>query len=680
MRLTNPALLAANRPQLGPTSADRYDVDISESARPGRRLPSDWINHRAAPDILAEIVHVQREYVRHGDPQRMWDLLLDAVLHTSFSEYGFIGEVVWSDRGIPNLETRAMVWHGDGERSVHPDIGLLMSQVIAEEQPVIINRDLRERIEDSRFSPVSGFLGLPLVSAERLVAIIGVTSPAVPYDERLAEMLQPLLFTCASIVESLQSAAARDRAVRELETTAGFLQALFSTAAMGIVAVDRYGRISAANPAAQSTLGFPEGSLVGRSVSDVAAPTQSARVERFVRRVLRSGLRSGVNNVMVQACRLDGSTLLVEVSLSEMKLGVDRTLVIVFQDITDRVQAQRSLARAAEILDSTPDLVCWSGTGERIEYLNRSGSAIMASPGRLTDLIAPGDRARFASAVTAATDNGAWSGELSLIDRDGHLIPASVVLLHSHSGESPGFALLAKDLSDRYEIDRLKDAFVSNVSHELRTPLTSILGYLELIEEGDDLTPTQTDLVKVVRRNGDRLLHLIGQILLVASLDRAESDRRPVVFAAEDLIGDVVMTVEVTAIAKGVRLKTEKTDEMILADRAEIFSAVANVVGNAIKFTDSGGEVCVRAFSEDGFTVVEVVDTGIGIHPADIARVTDRFYRGRLAQSNEVQGTGLGLAIVDAVTKRAGGSLSLNSEVGRGTAVQLRLPTADREE
>src|SRR5690606_26049289 len=91
--------------------------------------------------ILGEIVHVQREYLRDGDPQRMWDELLDSLLRTTGSSHGFISEVEWSPHGIPSLTTRAMVWLGRDETTAapHPDIGLLLAQVIARQAPVVLN-------------------------------------------------------------------------------------------------------------------------------------------------------------------------------------------------------------------------------------------------------------------------------------------------------------------------------------------------------------------------------------------------------------------------------------------------------------------------------------------------------------------------------------------------------------
>ncbi len=666
--------------QLHPVSSDWRSVDHNSSSVPGGRSGFSWLNHEAAPDILAEIVHVQREYVRQGDPQRMWDLLLDAVIRTSFSQYGFIGEVEWSDSGIPNLVTRSIVWGDPAARSLHPDVALLVSQVVATEQAVVLTHspDVPAASRD-RLAPIRGFLGLPLISADRLVAVIGVSAPAVPYEERIAELLQPLLSTCASIVESLQASAARDRAVARLESTASFLDAVFETAPMGIVAIDDRGRIARANPAALRTLGFPAGALNGTPVWGLIDPSSAEAIRRLVTRFISRGVSGPLAaNAVVEAVRLDGTRFPAEVSVSEMRVGGARHLVAVFQDIGERLSVQRSLAKAAEILDTTPDVVAWGSDSGEIEYLNRSAIKLLGSDRRFEDLVAADDAGRFEAARQWAREHGTWSGEVRLQDRNQGIIPVSIVLLHQQSDDGAGWlAMLARDQSERYEVDRLKDSFVSNVSHELRTPLTSILGYLELLEEGDDVTPSQAGLLAVIRRNGDRLLHLIGQILAVASVERADSTRSAERIDVEVLLEEVLRTMEINAHLKGVRLKSTFAPAVIVGDRGEVFSALTNVISNAVKFTPPGGEISVAATTCDGWVSIEVIDSGIGIHPDDIHRIRDRFFRGSLAQLNEIQGTGLGLAIVDAVVKRSSGQLEITSEVGEGTTVQLRFPSAD---
>ncbi len=649
--------------------------DLEQQVPAPHRAPA-WFEDQTAPDILAEIVNVQREYVRQGDPQRMWDLLLDAVLRTSFSERGFIGEIEWSDRGIPSLVTRSIAWGGDG--ILHSDVGLLVSQVIATEEPVFINPAGAGAFP---LVAIDGFMGLPIVSADRLVAVVGVSSPAVPYDRRLPGLLQPLLSTCASIVEALQASASRDRAISELRTTASFLDAVFETAAMGIVVINGEGRLQKANPAARKVLGLPVGRLVPLPVTVLVERSVAPRVERFVSRSLARGAMRTVSNLVVPGRRLDGTAVFLEVSASEMQVGAERNLVLVFQDITDRVDAQRSLAKAAEVLDSTPDLVAWGSTDGSIDYLNRAGRSMVGPRIAFSDLFRDSDLARFWAAVEHAVDHGSWSGELPLVGQGGYPIPTSMVVLHQASSEGSSIALLARDLTERHELDQIKDAFVSNVSHELRTPLTSILGYLELLEEGDDLTGSQRDLVAVIHRNGDRLLHLIGQILLVASLDRSESDRRIEYVEFDELVREVLATVEVGAIQKGIRLRWDVESGAVLqTDRGELLSALTNVIGNAVKFTPSGGEVAVTTARSGSDVCLDVTDTGIGIHPADLERVTQRFYRGGLARTNEVQGTGLGLAIVEAVVQRSGGRIEIESSVGKGTTVKLLLPLADRDE
>ncbi len=649
------------------------ELDQSLSQRSGAL---SWVQDDAAPDILAEIVNIQREYVRQGDPQRMWDLLLDTVLRTSFSRLGFIAEIDWSDRGIPTLITRSTVWGGDG--TLHSDIGLLVSQVIATEEPVFV--DPFDGAAPGLAPSIDGFMGLPLVSADRLVAVVGVSSPAKPYDRRLAGLLQPLLSTCASIVEALQASAGRDRALSELRSTASFLDAIFETAAMGIVVLDHEGRLQKANPAARAVLGLPAANLVPLPVACLVDRSVAARVERFVERVLALGVRRAVSNVTVPGRRLDGSQVLLEVSVSEMQVAGERNLVLVFQDIGDRVEAQRSLAKAAEVLDSTPDLVAWGSVDGEIEYVNRSGRRIIGTRSRFEDLVSDHEKARFRTAVAQAADHGSWSGEIVLEEQGGRPIPTSLVVLHQSSADESKLAVLARDLSERFELDQIKDAFVSNVSHELRTPLTSILGFLELLEEGDDLTESQRDLMAVIHRNGDRLLHLIGQILLVAGLDRSESDRRVEPVEIDDLVRDVCASLEVAAVQKGVRLRWEAdSGATVDVDRGEMLSALGNVLGNALKFTPPDGEVSVAVVRAGNEIGIEVADTGIGIHPEDLDRVTQRFYRGGLARTNEIQGTGLGLAIVEAVVNRARGRLEIRSEVGVGTTVQLLLPLADED-
>jgi len=241
-------------------------------------------------------------------------------------------------------------------------------------------------------------------------------------------------------------------------------------------------------------------------------------------------------------------------------------------------------------------------------------------------------------------------------------------------------AVLARDLTERFEIERLKESFVANVSHELRTPLTAVIGYLELLGEGvlGDLNQEQAEAIEVMARNGDRLLDLIGDILLIGSLD-AGSDLvgRPIDLGR--LVDSVVTSFGSVRERKSLDVVVDCADACIVSgDPGELKTVISNVVGNAFKFTPENGHVLVSVSSRIEGVVLEVTDTGIGIADEELEHVFNRFYRGSDARKSEVQGAGLGLAIVQGVVQRHGGNVDIRSTVGAGTTVMVVLPPGEK--
>jgi PAS domain S-box-containing protein len=635
--------------------------------------------------ILNEIVHVQREYMREGDPQRMWDELLAALMRTTSSRGGFIGEVEWGPRGIPKLNTRAMVWGGVSGVNVtpHPDIGLLVSQIIAEQAPVIVNTSPSPRTSVGS-GPIDGFLGMPLISSDRMVGLVGLTSPIEPYGHHWVARVQPLLSACASIIESLQAAADRNRLVAELEQTAGFLQAVINATTHGALVIDPAGNIETANPAAHALLDSPTGQLLGRPITDFVAHQDVRKYRALVGRALRHGVGSSASPFETTVVGFSGRSRSVEASTGEMVLEGERRLVVMFHDISDRLQAQAALARAAEVIDTTPDLIAWTDRAHQLVYMNRGGREMLGVDSEhpleelKLDSFCSGDSAtRFVEeAVATAEANGVWRGDLNFQRVDGGVVPTSVVVI----ADEGYVAVLARDVTERLEIDRLKEAFVSNVSHELRTPLTAVIGYLELLSEGvlGELTAEQSEVIEIMGRNGDRLLDLIGDILLIGSMDAgSEILRRPVDLAA--LVRSVVADLDAVREKKGVTIEMVCDCQVTVGgDQGELKTVVANIVGNALKFTPAGGRVRIGVERDEEMVTVTVSDTGIGISESELSSVFDRFFRGGHARKSEIQGAGLGLAIVDGVVQRHGGRVDISSTVGVGTTVSVVLPIVEK--
>jgi signal transduction histidine kinase len=237
-------------------------------------------------------------------------------------------------------------------------------------------------------------------------------------------------------------------------------------------------------------------------------------------------------------------------------------------------------------------------------------------------------------------------------------------------------ALVEEQNRHLVELDRMKDDFVASVSHELRTPLTSISGYLDLmLEEPDDLSPAQEQYLSVVRRNAERLLRLVGDLLFVAQVDagRISLEMSPVNLST--LIHDSVEAVRPVAEEKHIKLLTDvEAIELAEADAMRLGQVLDNLFSNAVKFTPEGGSVTVVAEVADGAAIVQIADTGMGISPADQERLFDRFFRAAAAHNMAIPGTGLGLAIAKAIVEGHDGGISISSEPGRGTTVRLELP------
>jgi len=238
--------------------------------------------------------------------------------------------------------------------------------------------------------------------------------------------------------------------------------------------------------------------------------------------------------------------------------------------------------------------------------------------------------------------------------------------------------LLTEQNSRLRELDLMKDEFVSLVSHELRTPLTSIRGYLELLmEEGGNLTAEQERFLRVVDRNSERLLHLVGDLLFLAQVDAGKLTIEHENVRLEEVVQDSVEALRPIAESRGIELVTSITPlPSLVGDPARLAQVLDNLVSNALKFTAEGGRVSVSLYAEGDRAVVEVEDNGVGIPTAEQSRLFERFFRSSRATDNAIPGTGLGLAITKAIAERHGGRISVESEEDVGTSVRVELPLA----
>ncbi len=236
---------------------------------------------------------------------------------------------------------------------------------------------------------------------------------------------------------------------------------------------------------------------------------------------------------------------------------------------------------------------------------------------------------------------------------------------------------LAKTIEDLEIASQHKSQFVANMSHELRTPLAAILGYAELMEEGfyGPQSDKSLDALKRIRSNGRHLLGLINTVLDIAKIESGQFKLNLTEYALESVVDTVRAATESLAETKKLALKTEVARSMPvgLGDEQRLTQVLLNLVGNAIKFTDTG-EVHIIASAENGHFAVSVADTGPGIPADQLTRVFEQFHQVDSSNTKAKGGTGLGLAIAKQIVEMHGGRIWAESTMGKGSTFHMELP------
>jgi len=228
------------------------------------------------------------------------------------------------------------------------------------------------------------------------------------------------------------------------------------------------------------------------------------------------------------------------------------------------------------------------------------------------------------------------------------------------------------DITDIIELSKIKKDFVTNASHELKTPLTSINGYLDLALETCDCETNK--YLEIVKRNTQRLINIVSDLLTLAELEKKSTELDYKEINLNLLIQNVIALLETKAKEKNLYLKTIFPDNVITiqGDEFKIEQLLANLIDNAIKYTENGGvEVTLKLKNDKA--VIRVADTGIGISEKDITRIFERFYVSDKGRSRKSGGTGLGLSIVKHIVMIHDGKLNVKSKPGKGSEFIVTL-------
>lgn len=638
------------------------------------------------------------------------------------------GYVLAAARGLPGSETAPVLRSGEG----------LAGRAISERRPVTVScpetslglatlAGTRDALHE---------LHVPLLHGERTVGVVSlgrIQDKSFSPDD-LAVISGLAKRTSVAVVEAL--------AVRRLETVAHELETLLSSTDEGIYGTDRHGVVTLVNRAALEQTGYTLEEMLGRNAHELLHHTRPNGEPYPIHACpVLGSIESG------QGCRIedevfwrkDGSSFPVEYSAYPLFDGASVTgSVVTFTDISERKVAERQrdvqhavtrvLAEADSTVEALPAVlaaVCegmgwsfgfaWEADPQASEL---NCFAMYATPGTEQDArrlaaetVTPSQFPAGAAMVRrepvigteieTTTRTGPTTAPLRsavavpILGLDGTLIGVSEFFSARsvmEAGLTETLASIAGQTAQFIErkrgearTEQMRQEFVATVSHELRTPLTAIDGWLHVLlsEEPGTLNADQQRFLRTVKRNSDRLIGLVGDLLLAGQIEAGRLTLELDDVDIAELAREAAELVSATAAAKDIDVDVDIRPDgpvVVRGDRARLMQLLGNLLSNAVKFTPARGNVSVVVQTRDSAGTVTVTDTGIGIPAADRGRLFERFFRASSATEHAIAGTGLGLAISKAIAESHGGDIRLADHDGPGTSFVVELPLAVREE
>ncbi|MDB4947610.1 MAG: multi-component transcriptional regulator, winged helix family [Gemmatimonadetes bacterium] len=362
------------------------------------------------------------------------------------------------------------------------------------------------------------------------------------------------------------------------------------------------------------------------------------------------------------------------------------------RDIAKRVEAEAALrtseAQYRELVESAGDLIYQTDAEGRLLYANPVSARVLGLPAeallgrRISDLV-PDEHRAAAQAfyrhqmearipftyhempALSAAGRTVWLGQrVNLVEEGGRVV---------------GMRVIARDMTEIHEVERMKDELVSVVSHELRTPLTSIRASMGLLSGGllDAYPERARRMVEIASQNADRLIRLVNDILDLERLTSGKVRVEPVPYSLRELVNEALDAVRSTAEKAGVWIVPEYVEQTFCLDPDRICQVLVNLLSNAIKFSSAGDTVWVHTRVEDGTLRMSVRDMGRGIPADKLESIFERFQQVDSSDARQKGGTGLGLAICREIVAQHAGRVWVESAAGEGSTFHVALPPCE---
>ncbi|NJO16366.1 MAG: phosphate regulon sensor histidine kinase PhoR [Thioploca sp.] len=325
-----------------------------------------------------------------------------------------------------------------------------------------------------------------------------------------------------------------------------------------------------------------------------------------------------------------------------------------------------------------PDAAVVLGKHYEIEWLNKSAQ-------KLLGLQSPQDRGKpitnfiRSPVFVQYLNNSHEKNTVTIASPTNHNL---LLKIHVVPYASNQHLLLAHDTTQLHRLEQIRRDFIANVSHELRTPLTVLAGFIETLRDGEDECTQQWERpLLLMAQQSARMRNLIEDLLLLSRLESDTTVGSSVPVRVAEMLHTICEEARILSGEQMHRITLLADETLVLAGRREeLRSAFSNLIFNAVRYTPAQGDITVRWYQDDKGLHFEVSDTGEGIAPEHLPRLTERFYRVDVGRSRQQGGTGLGLAIVKHVLLRHQGQLHIDSTLGHGSTFCCDFPAPSDNE